>query len=509
MSQDQEVGARAPAGTTASGIAAYEAVSSNTAAPEDPDRARRLRIALAIIVACQLMVTLDATIVNIALPKIQNDLGFSPIGLSWVLNSYTLIAGGLLLLGGRFGDVYGRRRMFISGLLVFTVASLLGGLAPSSAVLLLARALQGVGAAMAAPASLSLIINNFREGPERNRALGGFSSVAGLGLTLGLILGGLLAALSWRLVFFINLPIGLLAVGLARSYLQETERHPVRFDLPGAITSTMGTAALVFGFIRAASNGWSDQWTVSSFIAGIVLLVAFVVMETKVAEPIMSLGLLANRARAGAYLNMLLMACSLSGTFFFLSQFVQDVLGFGTVEAGAAFLPLAATQFVSARSAPKLLPKFGPKIVSTSGVALALCSSIWMTQLTADSSYLTGILGPTILFGVGVGLCFMPLNSVIMGGLPRRETGAASGLLQSLQRSGGALGVAVLVTVFGTALGNARRHPVGGLDATGQAQHALAHGIATAFIAGSLFMAAALLVCIFLIKVRPAARPNN
>lgn len=499
MSQDQDVRASTPAG----------AAAPEAAAPEDPGRARRLRIALAIIVACQLMVTLDATIVNIALPKIQKDLGFSPIGLSWVLNSYTLIAGGLLLLGGRFGDVYGRRRMFMSGLVVFTAASLLGGLAPSAAVLLVARSLQGVGAAMAAPASLSLIINNFREGPERNRALGGFSSVAGLGLTLGLILGGLLAALSWRLVFFINLPIGLLAVGLARSYLLETERHPVRFDLPGAVTSTVGTAALVFGFIRAASDGWSDRWTVISFVAGVALLVAFVLMETKVPQPIMSLGLLANRARAGAYLNMLLMACSLSGTFFFLSQFVQDILGFGTVEAGAAFLPLAVTQFVSARSAPKLLPKFGPKRISTTGVALALCSSIWMTRLTADSSYLTGILGPTILFGVGVGLCFMPLNSVIMAGLPRRDTGAASGLLQSLQRSGGALGVAVLVTVFGTALQHARSHPAAGLDATRQAQHALAHGIATAFIAGTIFMAAALLVCLFVIKVRPAARPGS
>jgi EmrB/QacA subfamily drug resistance transporter len=473
----------------------------------DRARARRLSIALSVIVMCQLMVILDATIVNVALPKIQSSLHFSATGLAWVLNSYTLVAGGLLLLGGRAGDVWGRRRMLIWGLSLFTLASLLGGLAPTAALLLAARVLQGVGAAFAAPASLSLIATNFKDGEERHRALGAFSMVAGLGLTIGLILGGLLAAISWRWVFIINVPIGLAAVLLARPFLVETPRHAARFDVAGAVTSTGGVAFLVYGFIHAASSGWANVPTEASFAVGVVLLAIFVSIELRVTQPIMSLHLLTDRTRGAAFLNMLLLACSMSATFFFLSQFLQEVLGYTTIETGAAFLPLAATQFATARLAPKLVPRFGPKPVTTVGVALAVATSAWLSQLSEHSNYVTNLLGPMILFGLGVGLCFMPLNTIILAGLQPKETGSASGLLQALQRIGGTLGIAVLVTVFGNALRDAQSHPVPGLGHVAQARHALAHGIAMSFAAGTVFVVVALLVSLFVIKNPKKAAP--
>ena len=315
----------------------------------DAERRRHTRhpgLSLAVIVACQLMVVLDASVMFVALPKIQHSLHFSATGLSWVTNAYSLAFGGLLLLGGRTGDIVGRRRTFIVGIAVFTVASLLGGFSGSAAWLLTARAAQGVGAALAAPSALALIATNFEEGPERNRALGVFSATSSAGASIGLVLGGMLTDwASWRWVLFINVPVGAVVLLLAPRLLRETERHRGRLDIAGAVTVVTGMVALVYGFIRAADAGWSDGGTLAAFAGGVVLLAAFLVVETRVERPVVPLRLFADRARSGSYLNMLLLAAAMFGMFFFLVQFLQNVLGFSPLKAGVAFLPMSGLLF--------------------------------------------------------------------------------------------------------------------------------------------------------------------
>ncbi|WP_261557556.1 MFS transporter [Frankia tisae] len=467
---------------------------------------RRLKIALGVIVACQMMVIIDATIVNIALARIQTSLHFSASSLAWVQTAYSLAFGGLLLLGGRAGDAFGRLRLFIGGLALFTLASLAAGLAPSAGALVAARAAQGVGAAFAAPASLALLATNFKEGPERQRALGVFSMIAGLGLTLGLVLGGLLTTASWRWVFVINVPVGVAVIALARPYLTETPRQPARFDVGGAIMSTAGTTSLVYGFIRAASDGWSDTLTGVTLAVGVVLLLGFLLVESRAEQPIMPLRLFGERMRAGAYINMLLMSAAMGSFFFFLSIFLQKVLDLSPLRAGLAFLPMALVQFGGARTAPKLLARFGPKTITTVGTASALVSAVWLTQLDGESSYPGAVVGPLILLGLGIGLAFMPLNMVILAGLPLRDTGSASGLLQCLQQVGLALGIAVLTTVYGSSLRSSAHHPDAGLGPQAQIHHDLAHGIATSFFVLVAFVAVALVVAVLVFKSRkPAA----
>ncbi|WP_328591781.1 MFS transporter [Candidatus Frankia alpina] len=393
------------------------------------------------------------------------------------------------------------------------------GLAPTAGALVAARAAQGVGAAFAAPASLALLATTFTEGPERQRALGVFSMIAGLGLTLGLILGGLLTTASWRWVFVINVPVGIAVIALARPFLTETPRHPAQFDVTGAIVSTAGMTSLVYGFIRAASDGWSDSLTVVTLAAGVGLLLGFLLIEARAEQPIMPLRLFAERLRAGAYTNMLLMSAAM-GSFFFLSIFLQKVLDLSPLRTGLAFLPMPLVQFGGARTAPKLVARFGPKAITAVGTASALVSAVWLTQLDGASSYPGGVVGPLILLGLGIGLAFMPLNMVILAGLPLRDTGSASGLLQCLQQIGLAVGIAVLTTVYGTSLRNSADHPDAGLDPQAQVQarvqvqvqvqvqvhHELAHGIATSFIVLVAFIAVAFVVAVFVFKNRrPAA----
>src|ERR671915_2328433 len=345
------------------------AVTTSEVAARPPGSARRgyrPALALTIIAASQLMVVLDVTIVNIALPQIQRSLGFSTTDLSWVLNAYTLTFGGLLLLGGRAGDILGRRRVFIAGILIFTLASFLGGLATSPAWLLAARALQGVGAAIAAPTALSLITTNFAEGGERNRAFGVFSAVAVSGGAIGLIAGGMLTSwLSWRWVLFVNVPIGILLAVLAPLYITESERQPGRFDLGGALTSTAGMTALVYGFIRAAQEGWSDPVTVASFAAAVVLLAIFFSIETRIRQPITPLHMFRERDRAGSYVIMLALAAAMFGQFFFLTLFVQDVLGYSPLRAGLAFLPITGAIVLTSQFAARSLPRIGPRRLMT------------------------------------------------------------------------------------------------------------------------------------------------
>ncbi|MFI6579527.1 MFS transporter [Embleya sp. NPDC050493] len=488
------------------------ASGTSTAPPAPPGEPRTPRpgLALAVILACQLMVVLDATIVNIALPDMRRALGFSPTGLTWIVNAYTLAFGGLLLLGGRAGDILGRRRVFLAGIALFTVASLVGGFADSAGMLLAARAVQGVGAAFAAPGTLALLNTNF-EGPARARALGIYSAVSGAGLAFGLVCGGLLTdTTSWRAVLFVNVPIGIAILVLAPRHIRQPERHPGRFDVPGALTSTAGMVLLVYGCIRAAAHGWGDGITLGALASAGALLGAFVAIETRAVQPITPLRLLAHRNRAGAYLNMLLLPATMFAMFFFLTQFLQNVLNLSPFEAGCAFLPMALCQFACARATPVLLPRFGAKPILVLGGVLVAAGILWLTRIDDTAGYAGAVLGPMILFGIGSGLSFMPLNLIILSEVPAADAGAASGLLQALQQVGASLGLAILAAVSNAASRDAAKHPPTGANPEQSARHALTEGIAGATVGAAVFALCALAVSVLVIRpARPSAeRPT-
>ncbi|MET8044690.1 MFS transporter [Micromonospora sp. NPDC005215] len=463
-------------------------------------------IALLVLVTCQLMVALDGNAMNIALPTIQQDLDFSPTNLAWVANAYTLTFGGLLLLGGRAGDILGRRRLFILGIVVFTLASLLGGVAQTDEWLLGARILQGLGAAFAAPGTLALIATNFAEGKARDRALGAVTAAYGLSVVLGMILGGVLTAwLGWRSVLFINVPIGAVLVVLTPRFVNESARHPGRFDLAGALTSTLGIAAVVYGFIHAASTSWTAGTTVVALVGGVVLLSAFVLIESRAEQPVLPLRLFRDRNRSGSYSNILLLSAPLVGASFLSTLFLQNVLGYGALRAGLAFLPMCAGLFIGGGVASGLLRRTGAKPLILFGTALIIIGSAWLTQLSVDSTYAAGILGPMVLLGMGPGFAFTALNQAILSGVPQSDAGAASGFLESMQWGGGALGLAVLVAVFGTASQSAAREPHPGLAPDLVQRIVLADGMATAFIAGAVLAAAGFIITVTVIRRRRAA----
>lgn len=461
-------------------------------------------VALAIMLGAQLMIILDATVVNIALPHIQAGLHFSATSLSWVLNGYTLTFGGLLLLGGRAGDILGRRRMFIAGIAIFTLASLAGGLAATAGMLLAARAVQGVGGALASPAVLALVVSAFPEGRERARALGIYAGVVTGGSSLGLVLGGLITEwLSWRWVLFINVPIGIVVLAVTPLFVTETRRQPGRFDLVGAITSTAGMALLVYGFIRAASDGWGNHTAVASFAVAIALLAAFLVNESRVCQPITPLRLFADVSRSGSYAARLLLVAGMFGMFFFLTQFLQDVLGFSPLKAGVAFLPMTLALFAVSRTVPRLLPRFGPKPLMIAGMLPVIAGMSWLSQVSPSTDYWTGVFEPMLLFGLGMGVVFVPLTTVSLAGVRPEESGAASSMVNVMQQVGGSLGLAVLVAVYGTASKNAAAHPAAGLTAVAQQHHILAHGMSAAFGLAAIFDAATLLLIIVALRGRP------
>ncbi|MCF3120655.1 MFS transporter [Streptomyces arenae] len=477
-------------------------------------------IALTVIAACQLMVVLDATIVNIALPHIQGALSFSTTDLTWVVSAYTLTFGGMLLLGGRAGDILGRRRVFMAGILLFTFASLLGGFAQEPWQLLAARALQGVGGAIASPTSLALITTTFPEGPERNRAFGVFAAVSAGGGAIGLLAGGMLTEwLNWRWVLFVNVPIGILIAVLAPLYISESERHPGRFDLLGALTSTAGMASLVYGFIRASEEGWRDGLTLGSFAAAAVLLVAFVIIENRAKEPITPLRMFADRNRSGTYVIMLSLAAAMFGMFFFIVLFVQNVLNYTPIEAGLAFLPVTFVIAIGAGLSQKFLPVFGPKPFMVAGSIIVALGLTWQTLLSPDSSYVGGVLGPMLLFGFGMGLNFVTLTLTAVSGVAPHEAGAASGLLNATQQVGGSLGLSILTTVFGTASRDEAKEQVADFMAHATPEQkaefarthelpapwsheVLAEGISTAFIPAVVMALIALATAVLVIRVR-------
>jgi EmrB/QacA subfamily drug resistance transporter len=451
------------------------------------------------------MIVLDMTVVNIALPHIGRGLHFSAVGLSWVLNSYALTFGGLLLLGGRAGDMFGRRRVFMAGLAIFTVASLAAGLATTAPWLLAARAIQGVGGAIASPAVLAMIVSSFPDGRERTRALGIFTAVAMGGASLGLVLGGVITEwVSWRWVFFINVPIGIAVLVAAPAFLAESPRQPGRLDITGALASTAGMSALVYAFIRAASQGWSDRLTLGAFAAAAILLVAFVVNESRTEHPIMPLHLFADRGRAGSYLARLLLVAGMFGMFFFLTQFVQEILGFSPLRAGVAFVPLTAALFTVSRSAPRLIPRFGARPLMVAGLVPAIAGMTWLGQISPTTSYLTGILGPMLLLGTGMGLAFVPLTMASLQGVHPEDAGAAASMVNVTQQVGGALGLAILVTVFGHASRAAAQHRVTGDSPLASAHRVLTDGMVSAFTIAAVFDVCALLVILIAIRMRRA-----
>ena len=458
------------------------------------------------MLGAQLMIILDATVVNIALPHIQSGLHFSATSLSWVLNGYTLTFGGLLLLGGRAGDILGRRRMFLAGIALFTVASLAGGLAPSAGVLLVARALQGVGGALASPAVLALVISAYPEGRERTKALGIYTGVVMGGSSLGLVLGGVITQwLDWRWVLFINVPIGIAVLIATPRFVAETARVPGRFDLAGAITSVAGVGALVYAFIRAASNGWGDSVAIASFGAAAVLLAAFLAIETRAQEPITPLRLFANAGRSGSFVARLLLVAGMFGMFFFLTQFLQDVLGFGALTTGIAFLPMTVMLFGVSRLMPRLIPRVGGYRLMLIGMVPVVIGMAWLSRVSPSTDYWSGVFGPMVLLGGGMGTVFVPLTQASLAGVRPQESGAASSMVNVMQQLGGSVGLAVLVAVFGTATRNSLAHPVVGLSAAAFHARVLAHGMSTAFLLAAIFDAAALvLIAVFLRDRRPA-----
>jgi len=447
------------------------------------------------------MIVLDLTVVNIALPSIASGLHFSAPSLAWVLNAYSLTFGGLLLLGGRAGDILGRRRMFLAGIAVFTAASLAGGFATSAAWLLAARAVQGVGGAIASRAVLATIVSGFPEGRERTRALGIFTAVMMGGASLGLVLGGMITEwASWRWVLFVNVPIGAAVLLAAPHVLPESARQPGRFDIVGALTSTAGMSALVYAFIRVASSGWTDRPTLAAFAAAAALLAAFVVNESRSPQPITPLRLFADRSRAASYVARLLLVAGMFGMFFFLTQYIQEILRFSPLRAGVAFVPMTAALFAVSRLAPRLVPRFGPKPLMVAGLLPVLAGMTWLTQIAPGTDYLHGILGPMLLIGGGMGVTFVPLTMASLAGVRPEDSGAASSMVNVTQQVGGALGLAILVTVFGSARKTAARHPLPGAGSIARVHDAVTHAVASSFGTAAIFDLCALAVIVLAVR---------
>ncbi len=491
---------------------------------------RRLGLALVVIATAQLMVVLDATIVNVALPHIQTALGFSGSGLEWVVNAYALTFGGLLLLGGRAGDILGRRRVFIAGIILFSLASLLGGFATSQAWLLGARALQGVGGAIVAPTALSLVTTNFPEGSERNRAMGVYAAMSIGGAAVGLLAGGLLTTfVSWRWVLFVNVPIGIVVALLAPRALTESQRRPGRFDLPGAITSTLGLVALVYGLTEAATtpNGvshWGDTQVLASLSAAVVLLATFFVIESRSKYALMPLRIFRDRNRSAANLVLLCVGTAMFGMFFFLTLFVQHVWGYSALKTGVAYLPMVAVIMAMAGLSTQLVPRIGARPLLIIASAISVGGMYWLSRIDEHSTYVNGLLGPMLVTAAGLGLLFMPATLVALSKVADRDAGLASSLPNVGQQVGGAIGLAILGTVAWTVVANTARHAAAAAQSAAAAaakaghplhvtaaqakaaqvsiyDHALSVGFSRGFEVSAGIMVLALIVIIVMVRI--------
>lgn len=404
---------------------------------------------LAIVLLSYFMILLDNSVIFTSLPSLEADLNLSTAELSWVQDAYTLVFGGLLLLGARAGDLLGRRAVFVGGLVIFSVASLLVGLADSAAWIVAARALQGIGAAIVAPASLSLITISFPAGRERARAVALYAATAGIGASLGMVVGGAFTELiSWRAGFFINVPIGIAMIILAPRFLPESARVKGRFDILGALTTTLGVGSIVFAIINAAESSWTSPVTLIAAGVGIVLLIALialVVTESRVAQPILPLRLLASRMRVGGCLGRMLYLAAMIGFFFFTTQYLQGVLGFSPLQAGLGFLPMTVVNFAVAMLVPRIIARAGSTVPLVAGVLLTLIGMVWLSRIGPDSNYLLSVAFPMIVIGAGQGLVFAPLTSAGISGVDENDAGAASGLVNTFHQLGASLGIAILV----------------------------------------------------------------
>jgi EmrB/QacA subfamily drug resistance transporter len=454
-------------------------------------------IVLVLICFAQFMVVLDATVVNVALPSIQKDLGLSESNLQWVVNAYTLVFGGFLLLGGRAGDLLGRKRLFLGGIVIFTVASLLDGLATSSGMLIGARALQGLGAAFISPAALSIITTTFAEGAERAKALGVWAAIAIGGSAFGLILGGVLTELlSWPWVFFINLPVGVAVFVLSLRLVPESKDELAHrsFDVLGATTVTGGLMALVFAIVKAEQAGWTATVTVVFFVVAILLLVGFVLTELRSKEPLVRLSIFRVRSLTAANIVMFLVASGIFAMFFFNSLYLQRVLSYGPLKAGLAFLPFTAGIMVSAGLASKFAPRIGVRPITVVGMLVSIVGLLLLARVPADGTYVADVLPSILLTSLGMGAVFVPLTLVATTGLENEDQGLASGLFNTSQQIGGALGLAILSTI-------AASHTA---DADVAAD--LVEGFHWAFAGAAGFVLASLIVLLALLRPSDVAR---
>ncbi len=471
-----------------------------TAPPAALTTPRAKNLALLLLAMTQFVIVIDASIVNVALPTIGTSLHFSRADLSWVVNAYTLTFGGFLLLGGRLADLIGRRRMFISGLILFSLASLAGGLAQSEGWLLIARAIQGLGAAIISPAALSILTTTFAEGAERNKALGAWGAVAGAGGAAGVLLGGILTSgLGWEWVLYVNVPIGLAAAALAPRLLLESRADEAgrSFDIPGAISVTAGLSLLVYALVDTVNVGWGSTATVLRLAGAAILISAFLVIERRAVQPLMPFSIFRLRTLRGANVVGLLIGMSLFSMFFFVSLYVQGVLHYTPIKAGLAYLPLAIGIILSAGAASALVTRFGFKPILISGLLLVAAGLLWFSQVhTPGGSFTHDILGPSLVAAVGLGFSFVPVTIAAVTGTEPREAGLASGLINASTQIGGALGLAILATIA-----NSRTKSV----LTG-GEHdplvALTRGFDRAFLVGAGFAIAGAILAAVLISSR-------
>jgi EmrB/QacA subfamily drug resistance transporter len=445
------------------------------------------------------MVILDSTVVNVALPTIKTDLGFSEQNLSWVLNAYTLMFGGFLLLGGRAADRLGRRRLFMAGIALFSGASLVCGLAQSEGMLLASRAAQGLGGAMVSPAALSIILTTFREGPERNRALGIWGAIAGAGGAVGVLLGGVIVqAISWRWVFFINVPIGAAALLLTPRIIPESRSDDAQhrgYDAEGAIAITLGTLALVFTLIKAESWGWGSGKTIAGFAVAAVLVLAFVVIEQRQRDPLVPLRIFANRSLAAADVTMLLVAAGLFGMFYFCTLYLQQILHFSALKTGVSYLPFSLVLVAASAGASQVVDRFTPKPVLVTGLIISTLGFIVLTQVSGHGDYASHVLPAMVILAIGLGLSFVPITIAATTGVAAQDSGLASGLLNTTQQVGGSLGLAILSTVSTTRVNHA-------LDGGALLPAALTHGFKGGFIVAAILCAAAAVLALTLLPRR-------
>jgi EmrB/QacA subfamily drug resistance transporter len=457
-------------------------------------------LALALLASAQFVVVLDASIVNVALPTIGDALDFSQENLAWVVNAYVLTFGGFLLLGGRVADLMGRRRVFMGGLVLFALASLAGGLAETEGQLIAARAVQGLGAAILSPAALSIVTTTFQDGAERNRALGVWGAVAGSGGAAGVLLGGVLTdGLGWEWVLWVNVPIGLIAAALAPALIAETrsQAETRHFDVLGAVTITAGLSLLVYALVDAVDAGWGSTQTIGLLAVAVALIAVFVAIELRSRAPLVPFRIFRLRTLTGANVVGLLVGASLFSMFFFISLYMQQVLDYSAIDAGLSYLPLAVTIIISAGIASQLVTRVGFKPVLLVGLASIAAGLLWFSQVSVGGSFTSDILGPSLLAALGLGFSFVPVTIAAVAGVQEHEAGLASGLINTSQQVGGALGLALLATVA-----NSRTDDVasGGSAGRGLSTGALTEGFQAAFLTGSGIAALGIVAALVLIR---------